>query len=80
MRGGKYSIVEKQARHGPDAPPVFRSESGGELMTLPGGVLLVLDATLNEKEVEDFFSNAPLRSMCTDPILVHSRHPVTFPK
>ena len=58
MKGTQHSIVRKQIRHGPDAPPVFRSESGGELMTLPGGVLLVLDATLNEKEVEDFFSNA----------------------
>ena len=55
MKGGKHTIVRKQAWHGPDAPPVFRSESGGELMMLPGGVLLALDATWTETEVEAFF-------------------------
>ena len=55
--GGEHSIVEKQASHGSDAPPVFRSESGGELMTLPGGVLLSLDPNWTEAQVEDFFSD-----------------------
>ena len=36
--------------------PVFRSESGA-LMTLPGGVLLVLSAEWNESETNAFFSN-----------------------
>ena len=27
--GAEDSVVHKQARHGPDARPVFRSESGG---------------------------------------------------
>lgn len=53
--GTLNSIVQKQAQHGPDAPPVFRSESGGGLMTLPGGVLLALDPSWTEDEVSNFF-------------------------
>ena len=37
------------------AGPVFRSESGGELMTLPGGVLLVLDPSWTASDVDEFF-------------------------
>lgn len=36
--------------------PVFRSESSGTLMTLPGGVLLALDQDWTEDEVEAFFA------------------------
>ena len=39
-----------------DTLPVFRSESGA-LMTLPGGVLLVLSAEWSEAETNAFFSN-----------------------
>ena len=39
---GKDSIVRKQYKEGGDAGPVFKSESGGGLMTLPGGVMLAL--------------------------------------
>ena len=55
--GAEDSVVWKQARHGPDARPVFRSESGGGLMTLPGGVLLVLDPGWDAAQVGDFFSH-----------------------
>ena len=55
-KGVVNSIVEKQTGQGSDAGPVFKSESGGELMTLPGGVLLALDSTWDETQVEDFFS------------------------
>ena len=55
-KGVVNSIVEKQTSHGSGAGPVFKSESGGELMTLPGGVLLALDPTWDETQVEDFFS------------------------
>ena len=37
------------------AQPVFRSESGA-LMTLPGGILLVLDATWSGQQVDSFFA------------------------
>ena len=56
VKGVVDSIVEKQTGHGSDAGPVFKSESGGELMTLPGGVLLALDPTWDETQVENFFS------------------------
>ena len=53
--GALNSIIEKQAQHGLDAPPVFRAESGGGLMTLPGGVLLALDPSWNDVRVSEFF-------------------------
>ena len=56
VKGVRDSIVQKQTIHGSDAGPVFKSESGGELMTLPGGVLLALDPAWDDAEVEDFFS------------------------
>ena len=55
--GAGDSVVRKRARHGPDALPVFRSESGAGLMTLPGGVLLALDPAWDDAQVEGFFSN-----------------------
>ena len=55
-KGVVDSIVEKQTSPGSDAGPVFKSESGGELMTLPGGVLLALDPTWDGTQVENFFS------------------------
>ena len=50
------SGVHKQPELGGDGQLVFRSESGGELMTLPGGVLLALDPQWNRDAVESFFS------------------------
>lgn len=55
-KGSVESIVRKQADPGEDSLPVFRSESGGELMTLPGGVLLSLDQKWDQATVESFFS------------------------
>ena len=54
---GRHSIVERRARHATsDTQPVFRS-MGGELMTLPGGVLLVLDDAWDRSRVDRFFSD-----------------------
>ena len=36
--------------------PVFRSEPGGNLMTLPGGVLMVLDSSWEQEAIDDFFT------------------------
>ncbi len=48
------------------AQPVFRSESGA-LMTLPGGILLVLDATWSGQEVDSFFArNSIAKSRVSD--------------
>ena len=55
-KGAKDSIVQKQAKHSQDVLPVFRSESGGGLMTLPGGVLIALDTSWDEDTVESFLS------------------------
>ena len=55
-RGDTESIVRKQPRHDEaDARPVFRSPAG-DLMTLPGGVLLALDAGWDRARVDRFFS------------------------
>ncbi len=61
-KGTRDSVVRKQDKHGVDSQTVFRSESGGGLMTLPGGVLLSLDPGWNQAKVESFFSenNIPL--------------------
>ena len=56
VKGARNSIVRKQAGQVHDASPVFRSESGGGLMTLPGGVLLALDPEWDQAHVEGFFS------------------------
>ena len=54
---GESSIVQTQARHGAsDTAPVFRSQAGN-LMTLPGGVLLALDADWDEARVNRFFAD-----------------------
>ena len=48
--------VGSQEQGGSDTGLVFRSESGGELMTLPGGVLLVLEPTWTESDAAGFFT------------------------
>ena len=53
---GKDSAGRKQDNKGGDFQPVFRSESGGGLMTLPGGVMLALDPEWDQARVESFFS------------------------
>ena len=56
VRGATESIVRKQSGSSQDALPVFRSESGGGLMTLPGGVLLSLDPEWDQSQVDSFLS------------------------
>lgn len=58
-RSGGEHIVTKdsvRARGGRSSgQPVFRSESSSTLMTLPGGVLLVLEAEWSTAETNSFF-------------------------
>ena len=54
VKSGDTSIVEGRAGNG-GSEPVFRSESGGGLMSLPGGVLLALDPQWDQAQVDDFF-------------------------
>ena len=53
---GKNSIVRKQGKDGIEAEPVFRSESGGGLMTLPGGIMLALAPEWDQAAVDKFFA------------------------
>ena len=50
------NIVRRQDARGAAGLPVFRSASGGALMTLPGGVLLALDPEWDEAGVNGFFA------------------------
>ena len=52
---GGYSIVEGEFKQGSGAQPVFKPESGGGLMTLPGGMMLVLDPEWDQAAVGKFF-------------------------
>ena len=52
---GKGVIVRKSDTSDKSGQPVFRSPSGA-LMTLPGGVLLVLEDAWTEAEVNSFFA------------------------
>ena len=45
-----------------DVLPIFRSESGGGEMTLPGGVILLLDEKWDEAEVDSFLSKNQINS------------------
>ena len=54
--GGTNVVRGADGQSKSDTLPVFRSESGG-LMTLPGGVLLVLSPEWSQSETNAFFSN-----------------------
>ena len=54
--GGTNVVRSTDGQSKSDTLPVFRSESGA-LMTLPGGVLLVLSSEWSQAETNAFFSN-----------------------
>ena len=54
--GGTNVVRSADGQSKSDILPVFRSESGG-LMTLPGGVLLVLNSEWSQGETNAFFSD-----------------------
>ena len=55
-REGESEIVQRQAASAQsNEPPVFRSDTG-ELMTLPGGVLLVLNPDSDQSRIDQFFA------------------------
>ena len=53
---GTNAVRSAEGQSKSDTLPVFRSESGA-LMTLPGGVLLVLSPAWSQAETNAFFSN-----------------------
>ena len=67
-KAGEGSIVLKQAESEQDDGPVFRSESGGALMTLPGGVLLKLNSNWDQETVEEFLSDNGIDPKRASPI------------
>ena len=52
---------DPQRYGGGEGEPVFRSDSGGGVMTLPGGVLLALDPTWSSSQVDAFFSKNKIK-------------------
>ncbi len=54
-RAGDRTIVRSGSRAAEGGQPVFRSESG-RLMTLPGGVVLILDPDWTEPDLSAFFA------------------------
>ena len=67
-KAGKTVIVRKQGEPEQGDGPVFRSESGGTLMALPGGVLLKLDSSWGQDTVEKFLSDNGIDAERTSPI------------
>ena len=64
---GAESIVERQERHtGMDTLPVFRSDAG-TLMTLPGGVLVVLDPDWSQTKANAFFATNGIKLQRVEP-------------
>ena len=57
INGPTQSIVKMEGGAGQGGLPVFRSESGGGLMTLPGGILLALDPEWETAQIDNFFSD-----------------------
>ena len=69
---GGSSIVIRQGGHTTeDSEPVFVSEVGGGLMTLPGGVLLVLDPEWGESRINRFFSENGIKRSRVSPRAFH---------
>ena len=60
-RSSGEHIVTKDSSRRSTGQPVFRSESSGTLMTLPGGVLLVLDAEWSTAETNSFFARNTIK-------------------
>ena len=59
--GGTNVVRSADGQSKSDTLPVFRSESGA-LMTLPGGVLLVLSSAWSQAETNAFFSNNGIKT------------------
>ena len=53
--------TEDKVVRGSGGDPVFVSESSGELMTLPGGVLLVFEPSWNRDQIDAFFAEQGIK-------------------
>ena len=64
------SAVTTQANG--QALPVFRSESSGNLMTLPGGVLVAFDSDLDDAQISKFLTAQGISKDRVSPMLLHN--------
>ena len=60
-RSSGAHIVPKDGAGTGSRQPVFRSEASGSLMTLPGGILVVLDAEWSAAETHAFFARNAIK-------------------
>ena len=65
---GLDSIVPKTGKQDSDAKPVFRSAADGSLMTLPGGVLLALDESWDQVQIDAFYVENDIDSELVTPL------------
>lgn len=72
---GRSRVVAKSAVSGGtqsqgQALPVFRSESSGEMMTLPGGVLVLFESEYGAAEINSFFTEHGISKGLVTPTLL----------
>ena len=64
----RSAVTDTQANR--KALPVFRSESSGNLMTLPGGVLVVFDPELDDAQISKFLTEQGISKNQVSPMLL----------
>ena len=66
----RSAVTGTQAQR--QALPVFRSESSGKLMTLPGGALVVFDSELDDAQISKFLTEQGISMNRVMPTLLHN--------
>ena len=64
------------AASGEQALPVFRSESSGTMMTLPGGVLVLFDAEWDDAQISSFFAEQGISKSLISPMLLDNAYKI----
>ena len=64
------------AQSGEQALPVFRSESSGAMMTLPGGVTVVFDAEWDDAQTSGFFAEQGISKSLISPMLLDNAYKI----
>ena len=64
------------ASSGEQALPVFRSESNGTMMTLPGGVLVLFDAEWDDAQTSGFFAEQGISKSLISPMLLDNAYKI----
>ena len=66
----RSAVTSTQAKG--QALPVFRSESSDQLMTLPGGVLVMFDPELDDAQISKFLTEQGISKNRVTPMLLHN--------